>query len=1115
MRFLALLIAFFTLEGFTFVKYNDYLVLKFGKKWPSEWQSGVQRDALAGVQRIVAANKERSPKHFVVGPSSSTPFYEATKSLPTDDRAKVVSLYSGSQVLPDAVRLIETMEVPDSTVTLVITPHKFANMWYDRTMIENHYLQGVAGKYMVPSPTLNALWDEYKKDRDIRGMVWTQPHWRLFQPFMPFAYYLTDLVDENVKRPISRLKPSSGKPAGNTPEVMASEYEGKISDKKLKEFRVWRDFSKTQFSESVEQSFKMLGVIADTAARRGVTLTVAEAPFPELEERELLPYLQEYRRKFDEFAAKHINVRVQQFDIDEQDNDQKYFSDYVHLNKEGEAFYKDFLLQPFARCRNQFDVAHLAGRELGNPPKISWSSKSVVRLHDSQIVRDDLLSQIKTKKYTYSSVDAAVDRANIGGLQLELRSFADILSAESVPEDLEYDPDKKTYNLQSEGAQFVNLRFVSKSSNLFGLLMKWQPSELVPGTVFRRQVFQHYATPFGWAFQPDDLAKIAKKVCVTSTALSPGHMWTLSENIPLPANVPNVTFSSPAPALAVQFTRIRTARKYAAESLTHANDGPTLQWLIAKTDSNASGSKIANAGLETAIDGVVAVHHLTTTHTIVSERHDHAWQLGSFAPHTIAVELADGRFRVLNISGAELIGLNFNAASQKLKLDLFSYHADERQAYGYDLTPSKVVIDNDVIHFFRNYRNQAITDIVPEREIRISVSEQHELSFPVWQPDGRLATFTFLEHADYQETATDPLIMYGNKERTIVEGQGVLGNQIPYTKTVFLKGEPLSFTTRDRQKNTIGITQPTVSSDNQFARDLLSYHKTGFVEIAAHQAGTTPFANQQSAPGEALGLLQEKFAGRIWTDHGGIASNISFNGWDFRQPQYYLIDDLDKYGIDYAWSGSDLSPGCWAEGAINRETTCEFNMLRDNSANPIVFDMPMLAPRMAALHSIKYFQTLITPITDIQLRSSTLASLLNERGATILHFYPGLSALNYTTIDGKKVASLNPEWNEGLQRLAKLRDEGLIHVAKVSDWLDYIQAMRATEIVRSADGTLSLKNNGKEIKGASIATIKLPRPGESGVCEVRYFAVDAPTGTTPVTENNLVRTLPCGTTSSQ
>jgi hypothetical protein len=128
---------------------------------------------------------------------------------------------------------------------------------------------------------------------------------------------------------------------------------------------------------------------------------------------------------------------------------------------------------------------------------------------------------------------------------------------------------------------------------------------------------------------------------------------------------------------------------------------------------------------------------------------------------------------------------------------------------------------------------------------------------------------------------------------------------------------------------------------------------------------------------------------------------------------------------------------------------------------------------------------------------------------------PRLTMLKYTLIDGNKVVTLLPEWNEGLQRLAKLRDEGLIHVAKVSDWLDYIQAMRATEILRSADGTLSLKNNGKEIKGASIATIKLPRSNESSACEVRYFAINAATGTTPVTERNLVRTLPCGTTISQ
>ena len=146
MRFLIFTGLFVILFAYAFVANQYKIMTLFGKYWPHYIQSTLQKDTLKAIQNIYEVNQLKKPSTFVLGSSNIEPFYKASRELSEEVRDNIYSLNSGSQVIPDYIRLVENINVEGSTVILGISPHKFANMWYDRAMIETHYLYGMAGK---------------------------------------------------------------------------------------------------------------------------------------------------------------------------------------------------------------------------------------------------------------------------------------------------------------------------------------------------------------------------------------------------------------------------------------------------------------------------------------------------------------------------------------------------------------------------------------------------------------------------------------------------------------------------------------------------------------------------------------------------------------------------------------------------------------------------------------------------------------------------------------------------------------------------------------------------------------------------------------------------------
>lgn len=352
MRFLVLVFAFVMTEAVLLVEFKDRAIDYFGRNWPASIQSSVHRDALSSVQVISAANESQRPHYFVMGPSNARAFYRAITRDLGEGQSDVLQVVSGSQVLPDALRLIDHIDVPGSTVVFVFSAYKLATMAFAHTMIETHYLSGIGGKYMMSSPAFDMAWKDFKTDRDVTTNTWTSEHWRLFQPFMPYAYYFNDAVDENIKRPIARMANTLRMQktliaATAPPPNEIDPIYNPLPIRLLQEFRSRRDYAKPLFKESVDESFKILDRLVTLAKAKGIRFIAVEAPFPKLLERELLPDLPDYDAGLRVLATAHPDLRIIRLDRTKWDNGQALFSDYVHLSNDGETYYHDYLVSPF------------------------------------------------------------------------------------------------------------------------------------------------------------------------------------------------------------------------------------------------------------------------------------------------------------------------------------------------------------------------------------------------------------------------------------------------------------------------------------------------------------------------------------------------------------------------------------------------------------------------------------------------------------------------------------------------------------------------------------------------------------------------------------------------
>ncbi|MCA9799759.1 MAG: hypothetical protein KC474_09420 [Cyanobacteria bacterium HKST-UBA04] len=454
---------------------------------------------------------------------------------------------------------------------------------------------------------------------------------------------------------------------------------------------------------------------------------------------------------------------------------------------------------------------------------------------------------------------------------------------------------------------------------------------------------------------------------------------------------------------------------------------------VAVTDDQAA---ITRRGGRITLRHVAAVSWLNRQHLPNQIKISARQVLGQFSPHGLLVQMTDGSTHQLSVQGADMLELDYQAASKTLVVDASQYQALERTTLVTQVTPQ---LAGDV--WRRVHPNLGLSKRLDAGQLQISLmrTDKPQLWFTSWHPNGRMATLIFTEHADYQETVLDSLVTFGNKQGQVIQGQGLAGNQIPFTKSVFVLGEPYPFFVTMPGGHRIGFSQDSVMGSPAFAHLLSEYRRLKLpVEFAIHTAGTRHYTTEETRQALA-GLVP--FNSRVWIDHGATPTMVMRGGWDRREPDHVLIDALKAFNYRYVWADGDRYAFLEDDG--------ELSLVRDNQPANLLYNLPVLTGGFTSTeqsftpHQLFLFSTAAMNWTASLYSDAQLKRLLANHGVTIAHVYFPYSAIQFWKTGGHQRAfRLYPWFNPTLQRLSAAHRSGRLNLDTIGHWGDYVRMAR-------------------------------------------------------------------------
>lgn len=479
-----------------------------------------------------------------------------------------------------------------------------------------------------------------------------------------------------------------------------------------------------------------------------------------------------------------------------------------------------------------------------------------------------------------------------------------------------------------------------------------------------------------------------------------------------------ISGAKPHRALVAKYARVKESAQDTGQGVLHVD--------FAQIGPEAFPQAKLNQGMDLSLRAVRAVYVLGHDHGVRDISGGATYLLGSFLPHSLILQGIDGRFHTLNFTGCDAVEARL-AGRFFLQVRAYTYHSGER-AY----RVIGVAGDSGV----RTQKNLGLAAVLPPAGITVGWAEKNPaFLFPCWQPLGRLATLFFSEHADLQSAATERVVMYGNPEKLLTPGQGLLGNGIPLTKTVFALG---GGTNKDGT--------PVVSLEKpEFLELMRQYKKEGHrIEFGLHTASYVD--DKISRTRKGLETIKE-FGSRIWIDHGH-----SYNldclmrlGWDRSKPDYYLVPDLRKYGYKCAWSFRDFN----VKG---------LNVIRGDVPSNLVFYLPALDDDLDDDWRLMLFSTKRLVFSPGSFSKKKIEELIRSRGVSPIHCYFSFNRRGHIELANGKPVRLAPWFNADLQNLAQARDAGDLHLTPVGDWIDYVLKVRNVSILPQKGESFQVNN---------------------------------------------------------
>jgi len=394
--------------------------------------------------------------------------------------------------------------------------------------------------------------------------------------------------------------------------------------------------------------------------------------------------------------------------------------------------------------------------------------------------------------------------------------------------------------------------------------------------------------------------------------------------------------------------------------------------------------------------------------------------------------------------------------------------------------------DHPFLHFpmLENQRD-SITDISnsyfkkgdkKETSFKITVGYAPE-SLPRFMknPSGFLATYIWTEHADYTDIRTNRATYFGSENITSSDSAigGFVKYGIPVTKSVFYFN-PDDITNAEISGGNFTDLESTILSDPLFSDFLAQLSKNGH-EICLH----TPeqFSSNKKAMRKSLKYMKKNFGSPSWIDHGynnGPENNREDLVCDgaLEGSELYSGKLWKKRKLNYFWNPYYEDFYTFDQWQFSEMLSKPYPGFGDFFPDPDYWQHPSRTGNLWhwPTKSVLYVER--DDLWNFYFSDVVLNDFVDTWSVQFNHCYPAWvdPEKGFWYYDENGTIKARPGFNRTLEKMAILRDEGLLNLPTVQTYLDYRIATEQVEYKIIADGNVIVTNMGdKDISGLSFA----------------------------------------------